>query len=197
MWARAPPAATSYPPVLDAPGYKFYVVGNVLDPRKQVARIVAAFVGLALDDCLLIVKATCREPVRIDAPGVHVINGLVARDVVSAIHEKCDCYVNFSFSEGVGMGAVEAALHGKPVICTAYGGVTEYVDTPYMIECGRRRVAVDDFLYTADLAWGDPSYDQLRRFMRHAHRHAVTEMAHAHTQEAVAGAYEKMLAHVK
>ena len=35
---------------------------------------------------------------------------------------KSDCYVSFSSSEGVGMGAVEAAIRNKPVIITDYGG---------------------------------------------------------------------------
>ena len=43
------------------------------------------------------------------------------------IHKSSDCYVSFSSSEGVGMGAVEAALRGKPVIITDYGGAPEYV----------------------------------------------------------------------
>ena len=49
------------------------------------------------------------------------------------IHSKSDCYVSFSSSEGVGMGAVEAAVRNKPVIITDYGGATEYIETPYTI----------------------------------------------------------------
>ena len=41
--------------------------------------------------------------------------------------------MSFSSSEGVGMGAVEAAMRDKPVIITDYGGAPEYVKTPYTI----------------------------------------------------------------
>jgi glycosyltransferase involved in cell wall biosynthesis len=64
------------------------------------------------------------------------------------IHNGCDCYVNFSCSEGVGMGAVEAAMHNKPVIITEYGGASEYVNTPYTISCTLKPIGFDDFLYT-------------------------------------------------
>jgi hypothetical protein len=56
----------------------------------------------------LIVKATCNQPVKITVPNVTVINELVSDEVMEEIHTKSDCYVSFSSSEGVGMGAVEA-----------------------------------------------------------------------------------------
>ena len=48
------------------------------------------------------------------------------------IHAKSDCYVSFSSSEGIGLGAVEAALRNKPVIITDFGGAPEYIKTPYL-----------------------------------------------------------------
>jgi hypothetical protein len=44
--------------------------------------------------------------------------GLLSDEEMENIHALGDCYVSFSSSEGVGMGAVEAALRNKPVIIT-------------------------------------------------------------------------------
>jgi len=49
------------------------------------------------------------------------------------------------------MGAVEAAMRDKPVIISDYGGLKEYVRTPYVIRTGRRKVGMVDFLYTPDM----------------------------------------------
>jgi glycosyltransferase involved in cell wall biosynthesis len=64
-------------------------------------------------------------------PNVHIINGLLPDDVIRDLHDQCHCYVSFSSSEGVGMGAVEAALYNKPVIITDYGAPREYIKTKY------------------------------------------------------------------
>jgi glycosyltransferase involved in cell wall biosynthesis len=110
-------------PVLEVPKdhYIFYHIGNIMDQRKNVKRIIEAFIRLQLPKSLLVLKATCTQPVEWKIPGVFIINGLVSDEAIRSIHDVCHCYVNFSSSEGVGMGAVEAALYNKPVITTEYG----------------------------------------------------------------------------
>jgi len=167
--------------------YTFYVIGNVLDQRKQFRSILEAFVRLNAPDARLLVKATCNRDIQI--PGirnVEVVNGLVDESEMERIHREGDCYVSFSCSEGVGMGAVEAALRGKPVIATAFGGAPEYVpDTPYLIECETQTLERDDFLFQKGMVWGKPRFDQLCAFMRHAYEHRVTRAAHPTTDALV------------
>ena len=110
--------------------YTFYHIGNVMDPRKKFQDILQAFIRLNEPNSRLVVKATCGRNVDIRLPRVEVINGLISDEDMDALHDRCDCYVSFSHSEGVGMGAVEAALRDKPVIITNYGGAPEYVKTP-------------------------------------------------------------------
>jgi glycosyltransferase involved in cell wall biosynthesis len=95
--------------------------------------------------------------------------------------------VSFSKSEGVGMGAVEAALRNKPVITTGYGGSTEYVKTPYMIRCDKGYVEQDDFLFQKGMEWGDPKFDDLLKFMTDAYEKKLKFMDGSHTQEMVSG----------
>ena len=165
--------------------YTFYHIGNIADDRKQFNSILEAFVRLNKPDARLLVKATCNRPVEIKLPNVEVINGLVSDRDMDIIHGLGDCYVAFSKSEGVGMGAVEAAVRDKPVITTAFGGSSEYIHTPYMIECERQELVKDDFLFKAGTTWGKPNFNQLLAFMNDAYDKRLQYMDHAHTKRLV------------
>ena len=93
-----------------------------------------------------------------------------------------DCYVSFSSSEGVGMGAVEAAIRDKPVIITNYGGAPEYVKTPYTIDCELQELQNDDFLFKKGMQWGKPNKEQLLEFMNDAYEKRLRYMDHSHTK---------------
>ena len=101
------------------------------------------------------------------------------------LHSRCDCYVSFSKSEGVGMGPVEAALRDKPVIITNYGGSPEYMKTPYTIDCELQELENDDFLFKKGMVWGEPNFDQLLEFMKHAYDNRVRYMDHTYTKKLV------------
>jgi len=169
----------------DTSTYIFYHIGNILDSRKQVKKIIEAFVRLNLPDTLLVLKATCKEPVNWKLPRVHIINGLLPEEQIQAIHEQCHCYVSFSHSEGVGMGAVEAAMCDKPVIITEYGGQQEYIKTPYTIKCTKSEITSDDFLFKKGMLWGEPDFNQLVEFMKDAYENKKTKMNHDHTRNMV------------
>ena len=162
--------------------YTFYHIGNVHDPRKNFNKILECFVRLNKPDTRLIVKATCKYPVNINIPNVTVINNLISDEAMEDIHSKSDCYISFSSSEGVGMGAVEAAIRDKPVIITDYGGAKEYINTPYTIECDLQKIPRDDFLYEAGMQWGKPNVDQLMEFMNDAYNKKLRYMDHSKTR---------------
>jgi len=162
--------------------YTFYHIGNIMDPRKNFRSILEAFVLLNEPNARLVVKATCNSPVNINLPNVQVLNGLVSDDDMHDLHKRCDCYVSFSHSEGVGMGAVEAALQDKPVIITDYGGAVEYIKTPYTIECTLQELEKDDFLFKKGMLWGNPDPNQLLEFMRDAFNKRMKYMNHTHTK---------------
>ena len=165
--------------------YTFYHIGNIMDPRKKFRDVLQAFIRLNEPNTRLVIKATAKTDVHIQLPRVEVINGLLNDEEMDQLHERCDCYVNFSHSEGVGMGAVEAALRDKPVIITEYGGASEYIKTPYTIECGLQELEKDDFLFKKGMVWGDPNFDQLLEYMRRAYENRVRVMDHEHTKKLV------------
>ena len=162
--------------------YIFYHIGNVLDQRKNFKGILEAFVRLNLPDTLLVVKATCHGNVNINLPNVIMINGLIPEQELDGLHKICDCYVSFSNSEGIGLGAVEAAIQNKPVIIPEYGGAVDYIRTPYLIECDKQEVPNDDFLFKKGMIWGKPKFDQLMKFMKDAYDKKLTYMDHSHTR---------------
>lgn len=165
--------------------YTFYVIGNILDNRKNFRAILEAFIRMNEPRARLLVKATCVQDVKMNVPRVTIVNGLVSDEEMEKIHRQGDCYISFSNSEGVGMGACEAALRSKPVIITDYGGAPEYVKTPYLISCGRQRLSADDFLFKKGMEWGAPDGDQLLAYMRDAFAKRLRTMDHSHTKHLV------------
>jgi len=166
--------------------YVFYHIGNVLDQRKNTPKIIESFLRCEFgDDAVLVLKATCMQSVEIRMKNVIVINGLISQDELDGIHSLADCYVSFSNSEGIGMGAVEAALHNKPVIITDYGGAVEYIKTPYTIQCGLQEIPNDDFLFQKGMLWGKPDFDKLMTFMKDAYDKKLTYMNHDYTRQLV------------
>lgn len=180
------------PPVPLRTTYTFYTIGNITDPRKNISMLIDAFQTLKLQDCRLLLKATCTRLVELKIPGVVILNGLMTDDQLDTIHNSGDCYVNCSFSEGVGMGAVEAAVRDKPCIIPEYGGLKEYVKTPYVISCGRQLVGMDDFLYEKNMVWGSPSMSDLRKFMTECHQLKLRTQDHSFTRTLVRSAESEL-----
>lgn len=164
--------------------YTFYTIGNMLDRRKNADAMLQAFLSCNFGpNVRLVIKATCKEPINVKIPGVLIMNGLVSDEHMERIHDICDCYINFSKSEGVGMGAVEAAVRNKPVIITNFGGLKEYVNTPFIVECSEEYVGVHDFLYEPHMKWGNPSIEQLVKYMKYCVENNIREWDHTHTRE--------------
>ena len=165
------------------PPYTFYTIGNIADPRKNIQGLINAFLSCGFGDrARLVLKATCKQPVSLKIPRVVVINGLLSDEALEKVHASCHCYVNCSHSEGVGMGAVEAALRSKPVIITDYGGLKEYVQTPWIVPCTRGPIGFDDFLFTKNLEWGRPNPEGLVSALRDCFERRVTSWDHSHTR---------------
>ena len=173
----------SVPKPLSGP-YIFYTIGNIMDPRKNIRGLIDAYLRCEFKDSAhLVLKATCMQDVTWRVPGVTVINGLLSNEDLEKVHDQSHCYINCSHSEGVGMGAVEAALRAKPVIITDYGGLKEYVKTPWIVPCTKGPIGFDDFLFTADQNWGFPSGEELKKCLLDCCEKKVTTWDHSHTRE--------------
>ncbi|RAI38086.1 glycosyltransferase family 4 protein [Rhodoplanes roseus] len=116
-----------------------------LPVRPQLARMVR--------------RATMRQWRR--PPPIVLVTDDLSDGELRALHDRGDCYVSLSRGEGWGLGAFEAALLGKAVIVTGWGGYTAFVtpDTGYLVDWTLVpvRPAVPNASYTPDQSWAEPS----------------------------------------
>lgn len=167
--------------------YTFYTIGNVIDQRKNIPMLIDAWTKCKFPNARLLIKATCIQNVHWKIPGVEIVNGLLSDTDMEKIHTQSHCYINCSKSEGVGMGAVEAALRNKPVIITDFGGLKEYVKTPFVIQCTETTVGNEDFLFQPHMKWGEPSLDELILYMKFCYDKKIYIWDHQHTRDFTSG----------
>ena len=156
----------SFKKVFASKTYKFYTIGNMLDERKNFRALLEAWMQSKMYEhgCELIIKSTAMKSITLELPGVTLINGLVDEPYIAYMHKHSHCFVNFSHSEGVGMGAFEASVWGNAVIISNWGGPIEYVKTNYIVSCQPTQLARDDFLFLKGTTWGEPSRTDLIRY---------------------------------
>jgi glycosyltransferase involved in cell wall biosynthesis len=160
--------------------YTFYTIGNIVDPRKNINLLLEC---ITIIGARLLIKSTGLYNVKIPLDNVVVINHILDDESMNNIHDACDCYINCSHSEGVGMGAVESALRNKPVIITDYGGLKEYVHTPYIVSCTEIPLGYSEYLYEKDMVWGNPNKEELLTFMKECLSQDIRVMDHSFTRE--------------
>lgn len=191
LYAPAPRPFEHYSFDIPKARYIFYHIGNVIDPRKNIRKLIECFYRANIPDSLLVLKATCHTPVS-SLPNVFVINDFLTQIQMESLHAQCDCYVSFAHSEGAGMGAVEAALRDKPVILQEYGGTREYIKTPYIVPCASVPVGQDDFLFKKDHMWGEPDMEKMIEMMREVAEKNLKSFDHSHTREVMNQVSEKI-----
>lgn len=161
--------------------YVFYHIGNIIDNRKNMNMLIDTFARMKDMNVALVLKATCRWKVSLDAPNVHIINEFLSDEQMETLHDMCHCYVSCSHSEGAGMGAVEAAMRGKPVIIQEYGATKEYVETPWVIPCTKVQIGTDDFLFKKEHMWGLPDAVVLYEHMVDVYTRDIRSWEHPYT----------------
>jgi glycosyltransferase involved in cell wall biosynthesis len=85
----------------------------------------------------------------------------VGREHLEASLAHCDAYLSLHRSEGLGLLPIEALHLGKPVIATAYGGVTDFLDEATGYPVPYRLVALEKDLppYPRGAVWAEPDVD--------------------------------------
>ncbi len=108
------------------------------------------------------------EALAASRPDVRFIPDLLSPDEMAALFQRCESYVSPHRSEGLGLTVVEAMHAGKPVVCTGYGGVTDFVseETAYVVAHRLTEVGPDAAPYPSGFVWSDPDPGSLRRQLR-------------------------------
>ena len=79
-----------------------------------------------------------------DPARVHLLADTLSPEEVDALHQRGDCFLSLSHSEGWGLGAFDALLHGNPVVITGFGGQLDYLGTDYPLAVDYRLGRVDE-----------------------------------------------------
>jgi glycosyltransferase involved in cell wall biosynthesis len=108
-------------------------------------------------------------------PPVYLYLDLMDRRQVNRIHTTGDCYVSAHRGEGWGVPQVEAALAGKPIISTGYGGCHEFFEhgdnaliLPYEM-VPLKGMEHSQRWYSSDQKWAEVDSGALRGAMRYAY----------------------------
>jgi glycosyltransferase involved in cell wall biosynthesis len=136
--------------------YVFYNIGFWSNRKAPYLALEAYFRAFtAADPVLMIVKTSVnditeirrhwRNGFRPEFPSPHESLGRIMADhrdpppvaaiadesledgEIQALHERADCFVSLTRTEGWGMAAFEAARLGKPVVMTGYGGQLDFL----------------------------------------------------------------------
>ena len=104
-------------------------------------------------------------------PGVHLLDEDITRDEMVRLIAGAEVYISLHRSEGLGLGPLEAALLGRPVVYTNYSGVVEFLESlHYPVQYSMVRVGDSGYNngpYPDTELWAEPDVldaaNQLRR----------------------------------
>lgn len=175
--------------------YVFYTVAE-WNERKAVFRTVEAYLRAftSHDPVVLVVKTSHRDrtapqsagwraagagttawslarllAAHRDPPAVRLVTRPLSTADITTLHRRGDCFVSLCRSEGWGLGAFDAAAHGKPVVTTGFGGHLDYLaGSPYLVDF--ELVPVVDPAgfpsYAPDQHWAEPDVDHAAALLR-------------------------------
>jgi len=186
-------------PVLASKPFVYYTVGFWSHRKAPYLALEAYWRAFDAGDPVLMVVKTCAKDItrwhrrwynafrlrhpsplqtvemmarrhRRPAPVVVIADESLADGEMQALHELGDCFVSLTRTEGWGMGAFEAALLGRPVVMTGYGGQRDFLDPALAWLVDYDMVPVYEPTWSANYRttdrWAEPSVDQAAAHMR-------------------------------
>ncbi|MDD2746873.1 MAG: glycosyltransferase family 4 protein [Acidithiobacillus ferrooxidans] len=92
---------------------------------------------------------------------VQILDGTLDRMDQIRLMQSCDSFISLHRLEGFGLGLAEAMSLGKPVIATAYGGNTDFmnVGNSLLIPCEMVPLTENKGPYHKGSLWADPDLD--------------------------------------
>jgi len=144
--------------------FVFYAI-NSDSPRKNLEELIRSFKIMNIESSCLYIK-TGKSNYKSEK-NVIIDETLYSDSEIQYIHEKFDCFVNTSFSEGVGLGMLDASSKKSFVITNSYGGQIEYLPFGFYVNYCLTNVE-DDYYYFQGLSskWARVNSEHLRDVMR-------------------------------
>jgi hypothetical protein len=152
--------------------FKFYTIYQDLGyaDRKRAQDLVTAFTRafpLEKDVQLLIKQGPNCAPLAIFDSRVTVINKLL--EDINDLHRENHVFVSACGAEGWGYPHQDAIAHGRPVICPAFGGPTEFLDNTCSWLLPVEMVNAPEGFYSNSGQIGKINVNDLAYAMRHAY----------------------------
>lgn len=105
-------------------------------------------------------------------PSVYIVHGELTEDELNKLynHKKVIAMVSLTKGEGFGRPLLEFALTGKPIICSAWSGHTDFLDPEYQLFIGGTLKNVHSSAVVKDVIlpesqWFYPSIDSFKTAM--------------------------------
>lgn len=106
------------------------------------------------------------------APRTIVIDEVMSVAQMEQLMANCEAYISLHRSEGLGLGILEAALLGRPVVYTNYSGPVEFLAGDFFpVDFSLEPVGYSGYEtgpYPKDALWARPSYDSAAQQIRAA-----------------------------
>jgi glycosyltransferase involved in cell wall biosynthesis len=102
---------------------------------------------------------------------IRIIDHTMTSAELHALMGTCDCYISLHRSEGFGYGPADAMGLAKPVITTAYSGVTDFctAETAFLVNYDLQPVPIGAYPYTdksRQYYWASPDIGHAASHMR-------------------------------
>lgn len=118
------------------------------------------------------IKKSLRQKSKYDGyfPPLALVKRFLNQEEMWGIHNECDCLVLPYRGEGLGLVHAEAMAAGNPVISTALGGNTEFMNEensfliPYFLTPVMGMPWVEH--YESDMYWAEPNVFEIKQAMR-------------------------------
>jgi glycosyltransferase involved in cell wall biosynthesis len=172
--------------------FVFYTIGT-WTARKAIPDVIRCYLNAftSRDNTLLVIKTSnkdftqrrwmqyLRRPWKIsqkiaasytDPARMLIITDSLTEAEIACLHQRGDCFVSLSHSEGWGLGAFDAAGRGKPIVITGYGGHLDFLPEELAYLVDYRMVPVIDrqgsASYSVNQAWASPDLGHASRLLR-------------------------------
>lgn len=110
-------------------------------------------------------------------PEIKIVQGNYSQEVMTWLHQRCDCYFQLQHSEGWGLPHFEALCEGNYLITTDFGGPKQFVKPDYtkqgcafLVESFDTPVLHEYRYYNGKQMWAEPNVAQAMTLMRQVYR---------------------------
>ena len=103
---------------------------------------------------------------------IYLINQYFSPNLMNNLYKRANAYVSLHRCEGLGITLIKSMMLGKPVIATAYGGNTDFMNSQnsYLVRYNNLYLKEDVGPYEKGTIWANPDIEQAAFFMENIYK---------------------------